>query len=116
MVNINWLGGVIFLLNLVLFFLLMFMRRIGPVRSAGISGWVAMLFGALVLVIQKGITAITSSIALVMGIVSVFGVIFVIIPALSPHANLGLLKYPIRFFTFIGWFIGYIVAAILAFL
>ena len=116
MVNINWLGGAIFIINIILTFILTYMRHIGIKRGAAISGWVSFLLGALILVIQNKFTFITASVGLVMGVVAIFGILFVIIPALSPHANLGLLKYPIKGSMWMGFFIGYLMAAILAFL
>ena len=116
MVDINWLGGVVFGINILLTFLLQGMKHIGIKRSVAISGWVSLLLGALILVVQKGFSFITSAMALVFGIVVVFAIIFIILPALMPQANMGFLKHPIKFFMMVGYFIGYVMAIILAFL
>ncbi|MBU0460877.1 hypothetical protein KKG82_06270 [Patescibacteria group bacterium] len=116
MVEINWLGGLVLGINVLLTFLLQGMKNVGIKRSAAISGWISLLLGALILVIQKGITFISSTLALVFGLVVVFAILFIILPALMPHANMSFMKHPIKFFMTMGYFIGYIMAIILAFL
>lgn len=115
-IDINWFGGVVLGINVLLTFLLQRMKHIGIKRSAAISGWVSLLVGALILVVQKGFSFITPTMSLVFGIVTVFAILFIVLPALMPHANMGFLKHPVKFFMVVGYFIGYIMAIILAFL
>jgi hypothetical protein len=115
-IDINWLGGLVLGINVILTFLLQGMKHIGIKRSAAISGWISLLIGSLILVVQKGFSFITSAMSLVFGIVVVFAILFIILPALMPHSNMGLLKHPIKFFMRVGYFIGYVMAIILAFL
>ena len=116
MIDVNWLGGLVFGINILLTFMLQGMKNIGLKRSAAISGWVSLLLGGLILIIQKGVAFISSVVALVFGLIVVFAILFIILPALMPHANMNFLKHPIKFFMRIGYFIGYVMAAILAFL
>lgn len=110
------MSGAVFLVNIILTFLLQGMRRIGPKRGAGISGWVSLMLGLLILVVQKGLTLITVPIALVLGIVAIFAILLIIFPALTPQANMGPLKPVIKLVTAIGFVIGYLSALILAFI
>lgn len=116
MIEINWLGGLVLVINLILMFLLKGMKHIGIKRSAAMSGWISLLLGTLILVVQKGFSFITSTMALVFGIIVLFAIIFIILPALMPQANMNFLKHPIKFFMVVGYFIGYVMAIILAFL
>ncbi|MBU0591935.1 hypothetical protein KKF81_01010 [Candidatus Micrarchaeota archaeon] len=118
MIEINLVGGAIFVLNVILTIVLSRMRRIGISRSAGISGWISALLGtfALVFYYPDIFTFITSSIAIAMGILTSFAIIFIIFPALSPNANLGFFGKIAKYSTWTGYFIGYVIAVILAFL
>jgi len=108
------LGGIVFFINIILTFLLTYMKNIGLKRGAAISGWVSLLTGSLILVTQTNLS-ITTNVTLIMAIVSVFAIIFIFLPALSPQANLRFLRYPIKISMRIGYFIGYLTAAILTF-
>ena len=68
MVDVNVLGGLVFVINLLLILMLRKMKNIGDKRSAAISGWVSLLLGGLILVIQKGVAFISSAVALVFGL------------------------------------------------
>lgn len=111
MSGFNWFGAGIIILNIILTFLVSRMRRIGIDRGAGISGWISALIGVLILVFYKAplFASISASIGLVMGIISIFAIICIIIPALSPNMNLGPFRHISRFSRIAGWFIGYIV-------
>jgi len=110
------MGGLVLVVNVLLTLILKEMKNIGIKRSAAISGWVSLLVGGLILVVQKGFGFITSSMSLIAGIVVVFAILFIILPALKPNTNLTFLKHPIKFFMKIGYFIGYTMAIIIAFL
>lgn len=116
MIEINWLGGLVFGINILLTFLLKGMKHIGIKRSAAMGGWVSLLLGTLILVVQKGFSFITSAMTLVFGIIVVFAILFIILPALMPQANMRFWKHPIKFFMVVGYFVGYVMAIILAFL
>ena len=112
MVYFNWFGLVVIILNFILTFLVSRMRRIGVNRGAGISGWISALIGVLILVFYKTplVAGVSASIALMMGIISIFAILFIIIPALSPHMNLGPFRYVSKSSRLVGWVIGYITA------
>ena len=114
---INWFGGGIFVLNLILTYVLSKMRRIGLSRSAAISGWVSALVGVLVLLYSHPSLSslISTSLALVMGIIAIFAILFIILPALSPNMNLGLFRHVARYSLMVGWLIGYGTALLIAF-
>ena len=111
MVDFNWFGAGVIVLNIILTFLVSRMRRIGINRGAGISGWTSVLIGVSILVFYKAplFAGISAFIALIMGIISIFAILCIIIPALSPHMNLGVFRYISKSSRLIGWFIGYIV-------
>ena len=71
MVEINWFGGGLFFLNVILTFILTYMKHIGVKRGAAISGWASFIIGALILVVQHKFSFITATVALVMAIIAI---------------------------------------------
>lgn len=116
MVEFSFLGGIVIATNLLLTILLQAMKGIGLKRSAAISGWVSLIVGLIILVIDKGVQFVSSALALILGLVVVFAILFIILPALMPHAHLTVFRYPVKFFTKSGYFIGYAMGVILGLL
>jgi membrane associated rhomboid family serine protease len=112
--GVSWFGVGVVLLNIILTFFVSNMRRINAARGAGISGWVSALIGVLILVYNQTSIAsgLSATIALVMGIISIFAILSIIAPALSPHLNIGLFRHVSKTARIGGWFIGYIVGII----
>ena len=82
MVNFNWFGAGIIILNIILTFLLSSMRRIKYKRGGAISGWISALIGVLILVYYKAplFSTITTTLAIVFLIIVIFGILIIIIP------------------------------------
>jgi len=111
----NWIGALVIGFNIILTLILLKMRRVGIKRSGGISGWVTLLFGTIILVAHQVplISEITAIIALIMAIIVIFAILLIMLPALSPHTNLGALRHLTRWSRIIGWFVGYLIGILI---
>jgi len=47
-----------------------------------------------------------------MALIVIFAILFIILPALSPHINMGALRLVIKGSQIIGWFLGYLIGVI----
>lgn len=112
----NYWGLGVWILNLVLFFMLKETRRIGHQRSAGISGWISVLFGLLILTIQKvpPFYSFSSPLLIIIAIIVVFAILFIYMPALSPNINLGSMGNICSLSMKVGWFIGIVMGLFIA--
>jgi len=117
MTEFNLIGVGIWVFNIILIFLLKKQRRIGTKRSAGISGWVALLVSLIILNISKvsPFNLLSSTAVLIISIFVVLAILIIYTPALSPHTNLrgplgDLSKLSIQIGTIIGFVFGLLVA------
>lgn len=110
------LGAGVWILNLLLFMILQKTRRIGTKRSAGISGWISMLFALLILILNNvsPFSSFSSPFVIILALISIFSILFIYMPALSPHINLGsfgdISRLSIQIGTYIGIIAGFLVA------
>jgi len=118
MVNFNLVGGVVWVLNGILYRIIGSMRGVGPTRSASISGWVSGLVGLWLLNHYQisPFTQITSSGALIIGIIVVFAILLTILPILRPQTNFGILKDLVKVVRDIGKFMGVVMGLLCAIL
>lgn len=87
-----------------------YMRGIGPKRGGALSGYLSLFLGVFILQNQATIALITPTVSMIIGVLSLVGIIFVFAPISNPQSYLGPFGHVIKFATEIGWVSGYLIS------